>query len=60
MKLPRSRDPTFSKEYNSIFTSTDRLTKETKFMPFNEAINTPGTAHIIIQEVIATESLPDE
>jgi hypothetical protein len=60
MKLLRSRDLTSSKEYNSIFTIIDRLTKKAKFMPFNKTTNAPGVAHIVMQEVVATESLLDE
>jgi hypothetical protein len=60
VKLPKSKDPTSGREYDSIFTITDRLTKEAKFVPFNEATDAPGTAHIVMREVVATEGLPDE
>jgi hypothetical protein len=60
VKLPKSRDSTNGKEYNSIFTITDQLIKEAKFVPFNEAINAPGVAHIVMREVVATEGLSDE
>jgi hypothetical protein len=60
VKLPKSRDLTNSREYNSIFTITDRLTKEVKFVPFNKATNAPGVAHIVMREVVATKGLSDE
>jgi hypothetical protein len=60
VKLPKSRDPTSGREYDTIFTITDRLTKEAKFVPTNEATDAPGTAHIVMREVVATEGLPDE
>jgi hypothetical protein len=60
VKLPRSRNPTFGKEYNSIFTITNRLIKEAKFMPFNKTTDAPNVAYIIMREVVATESLLDK
>jgi hypothetical protein len=60
VKLLKSRNLITSKEYNSIFTITNRLTKEAKFMPFNKAINAPGTAYTVIREVVAIEGLSDK
>jgi hypothetical protein len=60
VKLPKSKNPTNSKKYNNIFMIINRLTKEAKFVFFNEAIDAPGVAHIIMREVVATESLLDE
>jgi hypothetical protein len=60
MKLLKSRDLVFSKEYNTIFTITNRLIKEVKFIPINKAINAPGTAYIVIREVIVIEDLLDK
>jgi hypothetical protein len=60
VKLPKSRDPISGKEYNSILTITNRLIKEAKFVPINKAINTPGTAHLVVQNVVATEGLPNK
>jgi hypothetical protein len=60
VKLPKSRDPVSGREYDTILTITDRLTKEAKFVPMNEATDAPGTAHIVMREVVATEGLPDE
>jgi hypothetical protein len=60
VKLPRSRNLTSSKEYNSIFIITNQLIKEAKFIPFNKATNAPGVAHIVMREVVAIEGLLDE
>jgi hypothetical protein len=60
VKLLRLRNLISSKEYNSIFIITNQLIKEAKFMPFNKAINTPETAHIIMREMVAIKSLLDK
>jgi hypothetical protein len=60
VKLPKSRDPISGKKYNSILTITDRLTKEAKFAPINKVTNAPGTAHLVVREVVATEGLPNK
>jgi hypothetical protein len=60
IKLLKSRDSTNSREYNSIFIITDRLIKEVKFVSFNKAIDISRTAHIVIREVVAIESLLDK
>jgi tRNA/tmRNA/rRNA uracil-C5-methylase (TrmA/RlmC/RlmD family) len=60
VKLPKSRDPIFGREYNTILTIIDRLIKEAKFVPMNEATDAPDTAYIVMREVVATESLSDE
>jgi transposase InsO family protein len=60
MKLPKSRDPISGKEYDSILIITDRLIKEAKFALINEATDAPGTAYLVVQNVVATEGLPNE
>jgi hypothetical protein len=60
VKLLKSRDSISEKEYNSILTITDRLTKEVKFALINKVTNAPATAHLVMQEVVATEGLPNE
>jgi hypothetical protein len=60
VKLLKLRDPTNGKKYNSIFTITDRLIKEAKFISFNKAIDAPGVAHIVMREVVATKGLSDK
>jgi hypothetical protein len=60
IKLSKFQDPISGKEYNSILTITDRLTKEAKFASINKATDAPDTAYLVIQNVIATESLPNK
>jgi hypothetical protein len=60
VKLPRLKDPTTQKEYDSILTTTDQLTKEAKFIPTNKATEASETAHLVVKEIVATEGLPDE
>ena len=39
---------------------TDQLTKEAKFIPMNKETDAAGIAHIILEEVIADEGIPEE
>jgi hypothetical protein len=34
--------------------------KEAKFAPINEAMDAPATTHLVMREVVAIESLPNE
>lgn len=60
VKLPKSKDPATRKEYDSIFTIMDQLTKEIKFILVNKAINAPETVHLVLKEMVATKGLPQE
>jgi transposase InsO family protein len=60
VKLPKSQNPISEKEYNSILTITDRLTKEAKFALINKATDAPGTAYLVVQNMVATEGLSDK
>ncbi len=60
VKLLKSKDLITKKEYNSILTITDWLMKYAMFISMNEATDASGTAHLMIWNVIANESLSDE
>jgi hypothetical protein len=60
MKLPKSRDPISGRKYDSILIITDQLIKEAKFAPINKAIDAPSMAHLVMQNIVATEGLPNE
>jgi hypothetical protein len=60
IKLPKSRDLILEKEYNSILTITNWLIKEAKFALINKVTDAPGTTHLVMQEVVATEGLSNK
>jgi hypothetical protein len=60
VKLSKSRDLILGKEYNSILTITNRLIKEVKFALINKVTDAPGTAHLVMREVVAIKDLSNK
>ncbi len=59
-KLPKSKDPLTSTEYNSIFVIVDRLSGYSYFKPYLEASNSEAIVYILIRTVFSRYSTPEE
>ena len=60
VKLPPSKDPVTHTTYDAILVVVDRLTKYAHFIPYQEATDAKGFAHIMTKEIISKHGMPQE